>query len=338
MHYSFSSEFLKITHPATNFGEAWENLCLTLLRAEHPGQPIVSLAPPDCGIDIYRQNVAFAYQCKSSERGVSGTIEAEPCIASLKRALKAQQRIGWQRYLMALNAPLTGVGFGKIKAFAASKTVAPDALELLLPDYWSELCQRHRASVEALFDYRVFVSETQVIEALRKARYYDEIVQRAMGQLQSAPLQVTVSNNRTPIELVLPFSGDMTVEQLLDVARTLLEISLDRTDCPDLGTSCRPRLSLSIDRVPQSFNLKLSELTEEQRAKLQLWIQLIWNDAREIQRERTGQTTHLAFRTKSLELDSQSRPDRSELTIGRTESAIQMAMWQAASALKGVAS
>src|SRR5947208_2857223 len=75
MRHSFSAEFLKILPPATNFGEAWENLCLCLLQAETGDTKIMRLGPPDRGIDIYRKRARAAYQCKSSERGTFGTID-----------------------------------------------------------------------------------------------------------------------------------------------------------------------------------------------------------------------------------------------------------------------
>jgi hypothetical protein len=34
MRHTFSVQFLKKFRPATTFGEAWENLCLSLLRAD----------------------------------------------------------------------------------------------------------------------------------------------------------------------------------------------------------------------------------------------------------------------------------------------------------------
>src|SRR3954447_18952682 len=70
MLFSFSAEFMKILPPAMNFGEAWENLCLCLLRADTSDNSLMRLGPPDRGIDIFRQRTKDAYQCKSDERGV----------------------------------------------------------------------------------------------------------------------------------------------------------------------------------------------------------------------------------------------------------------------------
>jgi hypothetical protein len=123
MRHTFSAQFLKIMPPATNFGEAWENLCICLLRAETSDKSIMRLAPPDRGIDILRQKTREAYQCKSSEHGVLGTIESRECISSLARAIDARRDISWRHYSIALNAPLSGVGFSKISDFAKSHGV-----------------------------------------------------------------------------------------------------------------------------------------------------------------------------------------------------------------------
>ena len=333
MRHTFSAEFLKVSPPATSFGEAWENLCLSLLRAEMSDPTIIKLAPPDRGIDLLHPGVKTAYQCKSNERGVFGTIDAEQCIDSLRRAVDAQKDIPWIHYSFALNAPLSGIGFGKILQFAALARIDTTSISFLTPDYWDDLCERHRAQIERFFDYRVFVSEAEVIEALRKARYYDEVVLRATEQLRATSLQLTVSNNRTPVELVLPFSGEMTIEQLLDVVKETLGLSLSWANFPDLGTSCGPSLSMTVDRTAQPFRLKLSELTEEQRAKLQLWIKLVWRD--EVRKDGDpvdGTRLYLYHYDRSLsrleEGRGVSRSDRGKVTLERMNVILQASIWK----------
>jgi len=98
MRHTFSAQFLKILPAATSFGEAWENLCLSLLRADSGDNTIMRLGPPDRGIDIYRQTSRTAYQCKSNENGVFGTIDPNYCISSLERAVEARVDIAWQHY------------------------------------------------------------------------------------------------------------------------------------------------------------------------------------------------------------------------------------------------
>ncbi len=330
MQYTFSVEFLKILPPATNFGEAWENLCLILLRSDSADSTIMRLAPPDRGIDIFRQLTGAAYQCKSSERGIFGTIEPQECMTSLARAVEARGDLGWKRYFMALNAPISGIGFSKIVEFAASKGVEKKDIEFLSHEYWSSLCDKHATAIRGLFDYRVFVTESEVIELMQKARYYDQYVRETALKLREYPLQVSIGNNRTPVELVIPFSGDLTVKQLLDVVRTKLGISMDWANFPDLGTSCGPSLSLLVDRTAQPFTLKLSELSHEQLAKLQLWIKLIWRDELEKDRDHYDGTIH--FNLNRAESSDGTRPaskkERGEMTIKRMDSVIQASIWR----------
>lgn len=335
MKHTFSTEFLKIAPPATNFGEAWECLCLKLLQAENSDHSIQRLAPPDRGVDILQGKTGDAYQCKSNERGIFGTIDAEECIASLKRAIEAKADIGWQEYSIAVNAPLTGIGLSKINVYSDSAQITRP--NILAPEYWASLCEKHKAHIESHFDYRVFVTEAQVIEALKKARYYDSVINQARVSLQSSPLQVKLTNNRTPIELEIPFGSDLTIEELVDVAQQLLGISLDWANFPDLGTSCGPSLSLTVDKVPQAFKLKLAELSEDQRAKLQLWIQLEWRDELQKNGQQYDSTSRLmCFLSHSRTHDSGPRPqrERGKETVERMEALIQESIWQAASASK----
>jgi hypothetical protein len=182
----------------------------------------------------------------------------------------------------------------------------------------------------------VFVSEAEVVEAevveaLKKARYYDHVVQQAVQQMKAEPLDVTVSNNRTPVELMLPFSAELTVGKLLDVVKSILGISLDCANFPDLGTSCGPSLSMTVDRISQPFKLKLSELTPEQRAKLQLWIQLIWRDKLQTEQGHYDGTNFFAYRRLLIEAPSQrpaSEHERGRITLDRMEAIVQTTIWQ----------
>ncbi len=170
------------------------------------------------------------------------------------------------------------VGLSKINAFADSVSVQRPVI--LGPDYWEALCSRHQSRIERYLDYRVFVTECQVIEAMKKARFYDSVVTQTLGSMTASPLVVRLTNNRTPVALEIPFSTDLTVGRLLKIVQSLLGISLQPTEFPDLETSCQPALSITVDRVSQSFDLKLCDLSDEQREKLQLWIKLIWKDHR----------------------------------------------------------
>jgi hypothetical protein len=156
--------------------------------------------------------------------------------------------------------------------------------------------------------------------------------------MHTTPLEIAVSNNRTPIELVVPFSGDMAIEQLLDVVKTNLEISLDWTNFPDLGTSCGTSLSITVDRVPQSFKIKLSELTSEQRAKLQLWIKFIWRDKLDDKGKdddvmlRSERNMYLRIVPKMPPVYLNQRPqtanERGKITLERMESIVQQSIWR----------
>jgi len=92
---------------------------------------------------------------------------------------------------------LTGDGLAKINDFADKNITLSTHVNILAPEYWDSLCQKYKAIVEHMFDYRVHVSEAEVIEAFRKARYFDRFVDQAVRQIALSPLNVNVSNNRT---------------------------------------------------------------------------------------------------------------------------------------------
>jgi hypothetical protein len=158
-------------------------------------------------------------------------------------------------------------------------------------------------------------------------------VKQTIDNMKSSPLTVRLTNNRAPVELEIPFAADLTVGRLLNVAQSLLGISLNPTEFPDLETSCRSSLSIMADGAPQSFNLKLCDLTVEQRAKLQLWIKLVWRD----HRDKTGQDDddRMHFRIQRESPAAQiPLSERRRETLSRMESIIQVSIWQSAVGLK----
>ena len=121
MRYDFSSEFLRIVPPDKSFAEAWESLCEILLRSELDSTKLIRLRPPDLGVDILYRGEKKAFQCKSSERGVYGRIDAEESAKSLETAIKHKSALGWGQYSFATNADYTGAGYQKILLRARKK-------------------------------------------------------------------------------------------------------------------------------------------------------------------------------------------------------------------------
>ena len=156
-------------------------LCLCLLRVDTSDSKIMRLAPPDCGIDILRQRTRSAYQCKSSERGIFCTIDAQSCVNSLERAIKVREELPWKDYSIAINAPLTGVGLSKINECSQAHGLSPDDVIILSPEHWNTLCECHEGYIRHLFDFRVFVTEMQVIEALSGTEILSQVYQAGRG-------------------------------------------------------------------------------------------------------------------------------------------------------------
>ena len=323
MKYSFSAHFLKILPPATNFGDAWEDLCHDLLRCEYATEEIIRLLPPDHGVDILRRTAAHAYQCKSDERGALGTLPPGPAIESLTRAIAQRKSLSWDEYSLATNAGFSGDGMTKILENAEVLGLPKNKLLFKGPVYWSDLCERHFACVSSRLDYRFTVTEDEVRTAFQKARYYDRFVNDFQAQIRRDQKYIEVGNNHTPIRLRIPFSPNLTIKNLLDASMAFLGISLDSQSYLDLGTSARPRVSITINRYTKPFSMKVGELQIGPNDELELWITIIYSD------DLTKDREPIVLRLSGLEMASSiSNIDRRQETVRRFESYLQECIWQ----------
>ncbi len=335
MRYSFSAEFLKVTPPDTKFGDAWESLCYVLLAAEHGGRGLMRLRAPDGGIDILRRPTKTAFQCKSDERGALGSVSADESIKSLRSAIGSRAILEWDLYTYATNAPYTGSAVKSILAEVSSLGLSNEKIDFLGPEHWDALCQKHSSAVADRFDYRVTVTEAQVIEAFRKARYYDEYVKRFAESISRRPLVLKIKNNWTPVELEVPFSADLTVESCVDAVQELLGVSLKWTNFADLGTSTGPSISLTVDRKGQSFNQTIGAVQSAAQGKeLVFWITLVWKDETSkdgASGEDLSARLHLEYFRIPRETVGESK--RRELTLRRAEEMVQGMIWRSAQEL-----
>lgn len=329
MKYIFTSQFLKITPPATSFADAWELLCLDLLRASSPQTQYQHLLPPDRGVDILASSLKLAFQCKADERGAFGTAPKKSSIESLRTAVKHAKDLGWTEYRFATNADYSGNAVEEIHAVARELGIDRSKIEFHGPQYWSDLCEKHLQHVQHRLDYRLQVTEAEVIEAFRRARYFDSKVAEYQTLIATGKYQLQLKNNRTPLTLCLPFSRDLTIEHCVDVAMQLLNISLDSCAYEDLGTSARPSVSIVIDRVPQGFNKKIGDLSEDEIGRLELWIKVVWKDETEKPRQTDIRYYELKRVDRAIGLATSrvSLAQRRQETIKRFEHHLQMGMW-----------
>lgn len=335
MKYIFTSQFLKVAPPATSFGDAWELLCLALLRAENPGTDYQHILPPDRGVDILsRADPITAYQCKSNEQGAYGSAPAQSSIESLTTAMKYRASLGWQNYCFSTNADYSGTAASEILARAESLSLPKAKVAFLGPQYWSDLCEKHLEKVQDRLDYRLQVTEQQVLDAFRKARYYEERVKEYQELIASGKFVLTLGNNRTPLQLSIPFSPDLTVRHCLEVAKQFLGVSLDGKEYLDLDTSVHPRVSITVDRIPQSFNKRMGDFSDQELGRLELWIQIIWTDE-----TKTGKREEVSHRLEYLHeylhlprvgIVTLSPRERGIETIRRYERSVQQSIWQTA--------
>jgi len=334
MRYSFSAEFLRVLPPDTTFGDAWESLCFELLAAERGLVGLQRLNAPDSGIDILCRPTHTAFQCKTHERGSFGSLSAAKSIKSLRAAVAAQPKIKWQCYTYATNANYTGRAIESILAEAAALGIPNEKIKFLGPEHWDAMCSTHFARVKDRFDFRVAVTEAQVVEAFRKARYFDQYVDKFAGLISKGNLVLKIKNNWTPVELEMPFSPDLTVKNCVDAVQELLGVSLKWTNFGDLGTSTSPSISLTVDRRGQAFKQTIGEVQAANGDKdLVFWITLVWKD--ETQSDGLAHDVvlmYLAFPT--LDRAAFTEADRRKHTLQRAEGMVQAMIWDSARKLK----
>lgn len=334
MRYNFSVEYLRIKPPDTSFADAWESLCFALLAADGGTVGLQHLRAPDSGIDILRKGTSLdAFQCKSDERGACGSLSSEESIKSLNSAFLTRQTLHWDNYIFATNANYTGKAVLRIAEEASRLGVGRP--EFLGPEHWNALCCKYPEQVGDRFDFRVTVTEEQVVEAFRKARYYDEYIRQFAEQLSQKKEIVTVKNNWTPLEIQLPFSADFKVEECLRVVQQHLGIDLAWTNMNDLGTSTSPSISLTINKRALPFNITLAEAREANGSgDLVFWITIRWKC-----QEAADDPPRVMLRTacphdKPMALALLSESERQRLTVERAESLIQGTIWASAAKLR----
>lgn len=336
MRYSFSAEFLKVSPPDTTFADAWESLCYELIAAEHGKRGLQRLCAPDGGIDILQHPTKTAFQCKSDERGALGSISAPASIESLRAAVETRSNIKWRTYTYASNANYTGNAVKAIMAEAAILKLADDAIEFLGPEHWEDLCAKHFERVKSRLDFRLTVTEDQVVEAFRKARYLDKYVAEFGRKISAGKLVLKIKNNWTPVELEIPFAPDLTVENCADAVQELLGISLAWTNFSDLGTSTGPSISLTVDRKAQAFAKTIGEVQAASGGKdLVLWITIVWKD--ETQREGMDHDEvrrWLKLSYETLARSTLSESQRRDKTLRRAEEMLQRIIWTSARAIR----
>jgi hypothetical protein len=338
MRYSFSAEFLKVLPPDTTFGNAWESLCFELLAAEHGRHGLQRLCAPDGGIDILRQPTKTAFQCKSDERGALGALSAPESVKSLKAAASNRSTMAWDYYTYATNANYTGNAVKNILEEAEVLNIGKDKIEFLGPEHWDDLCCKHFDQVKDRFDFRVTVTEVQVVEAFRKARYFDEYVKKFEGLIANGHLVLKIRNNWTPVELEVAFAPDLTVENCVDAVQELLGVSLKWTNFADLGTSTGPSISLTVDKRGQTFKQTIGEVQAANPGKdLMFWITLVWKDeTRRDAMEHDVLCRQMNLYFETLTRSAFSQPKRREHTLKRAEEMVQQMIWTSARRLKNL--
>lgn len=272
MRYDFSSEFIRILPPDTSFAEAWESLCEILLRAELDSSKLIRLRPPDRGVDILYRRSNKAFQCKSSERGAYGRIDAEESAKSLETAIKHKLALGWRQYSFATNAEYTGAGYEKILTRAKQNGLSAKQLEFLGPTYWDQMCVNHAKLVEDRFDYRIRIGERDLSEALQEILFQKR--DAVSVPPQTSEKRIVITNNLTQLELEHDLIEGLSVETYLKVIMELLGLSEFLRGSNAHYETFRPLFSLRAGGTELSLMLRLRDLNIKSGDKLEFHTKL----------------------------------------------------------------
>jgi len=278
MEHDFSSTFVRPDAAAHDFQEVWAGLCRDLLIAEFGAKDLIRLDASECGLDLLDRTTGTGFRFFGIENPNVGELAVDPAVESMQLAEAHREQLGWHRYVLATNVGYSQEAIETLTAKRREISPRADDLEFFDPRCWSALCAKHGQVVRNWFDYRVRTTPEAVIQAFRTEGYFDRKIEEYQANMKATEYHVVLTNNRTPLELEIPFAPDLSVENLLDVGKILLRLGLDSTPFPDLGTSARLSLSITIDGMAQSFNKTLSEIGIHSGGELQLWVKVIWQE------------------------------------------------------------
>lgn len=275
--YSFSRKYFKNIPSAADFGKSWEILCLRLLQKEYKDNTIRQLGPPDHGVDLLHPRTFTAYQCKSSELGCVGTIDPNSCIKSFQSALDAQSGLRWKKLKFAFNGNLSGTGQIRINDFAREQ--GTDDPEILGPEYWSDLCERHPTIAKECLDYREFIdlSEDEYRSNEAWAKFGPRLAQCVTPR---QIITVKLTNEQTDQRVDINCCSDFTLFDVISIARLFYKFDSGESLRPflqsDLGGSVTPRPVIKAANNVQALTNRLCELSAAELDSLKLCFLKDW--------------------------------------------------------------
>lgn len=275
----FSLTFARKERLGHGFAWLWRDFCHELLNKALGASALVRTDRDTYGMDLFLPDSRVALLLV----GVDEPSAQSPLPAAVRtavdRAMACRSRHPWEQFVVGTNAQATPRSFQAITAAIKGTNLPEQALGLVGSTFWAELADNHEAVVSRWFDYRVVVPEAEVRAAFVAARYYDRYVREYEQKIAAASFFVVLTSNRSPVELEVPFSPELTVKHLLDVAQELFGVELSASEYADMGTSASLRSSLRKDGVAQTFDKTLAEVPVRKGDSLQMFLQIRWRDA-----------------------------------------------------------
>ncbi|WP_214691620.1 MULTISPECIES: hypothetical protein [unclassified Exiguobacterium] len=145
----------------TSFGESWEIFCQKILTLYYGTMEIEKREPPESGVDLFYKDKKIAFQCKGTI-DESGKFNLTNAKKSLESALKIQNELGWEEYILCINGDITGAQKEKLEKVYKN-------IKVFSKPFWINICEKHPEKVQQHFRKIVDVPSEYVNNTIQRS-------------------------------------------------------------------------------------------------------------------------------------------------------------------------
>ena len=288
-HYRLYPPFLCVPEKH-NFPDVWEHFCCKLLNLQHGTSEIYVRNPPEQGIDLWYPSARIAYQCKCVESGKAGDFNVTKAIESVISAKAARHVLGWEKYVLCVNVPVTGGAEKRLKE------VLPD-IDVMSESVWLSLCEKHPLDVERNFRKLLDVPQNRFVSAISNTfsvRYNEELRQ----QLEDSPFDIFLYSSRQDSVFRIPVAGSFTAGDVINILRNFFRLPKPAT-FSDENIQVSLNHSLVFDGKKVPLKKTLGEVGVVHGSVVTFWTQFAWKDLEDFRFD--GDVIHYGVPTLSKE-------------------------------------
>jgi len=260
--------FVRPDAAAHDFQEVWAGLC-PIFSSPSSERRTSSVWTRPSAVWTFDRTTGTGFRFFGIENPNVGELAVDPAVESMQLAEAHREQLGWHRYVLATNVAIRRRPSRRSRRSVGRYRLGQTTWNSSTPRCWSALCAKPWTGCAQLVRLSVRTTPEAVTRPFERGvlRPQDRGVP---GQDEGHRVPLVLTNNRTRWNSRShspPTCQWRTCWTLEDPAPTCL----DSTPFPDLGTSARLSLSITIDGMAQSFNKTLSELEFTRRRNFQLW-------------------------------------------------------------------